>query len=174
MDRHSFQLVQHTTSLTTEQFYQPDIIKEVVFLGDQTFIVSLCLSIQVYYREISKILKAVTGARAVQIFHHQIRNPERNNGSSSNVNTSIQGYASRIHLDTEPFGCQETFKHYLSETQEPELRQGRFVVMNAWRNISDIPIQRDHLALLDETSTVKPDDYITGDFFGNVRSFIIA
>ena len=128
------------------------------------------MSPQVYYTEISKTLKAVTGARAVQIFHHQIRKPERNNGSSSNVNTPVQGYASRVHLDTEPFGCQETFKHYLSET---ELRQGRFVVMNAWRNISDVPIQRNHLALLDETSTVKPDDYIIPDFFGNVRPLII-
>ena len=173
MDRHSFQLVQHETSLTTEQFYQPHIVEEVssCFIN---FINSHPLS-QVYYREISKALKAVTGAKAVQIFHHQIRNPERNNGSSSNVNTSVQGYASRIHLDTAPFGCQETFKHFLNQTEEPELRQGRFMVLNAWRNISDLPIQRDHLALLDETSTVKPDDYITGDFFGNViSSFVTA
>ena len=124
-------------------------------------------STQVYYKEISKSLKAVTGVRAVQIYHHQVRNPER---SSSNLNTSVQEYASRIHLDTAPFGCLETFKHFLSQNQEPELRQGRFVVVNAWRNISDLPIQRDHLALLDETSTVKPDDYVIADFFGNVRS----
>ena len=136
-------------------------------LHRQTSVISVCP--QVYYREISKALKAVTGAKAVQIFHHQIRNPERSNGSSSNVNTSVQGYASRIHLDTAPFGCQETFKHFLNQTEEPKLRQGRFMVLNAWRNISDLPIQRDHLALLDETSTVKPDDYIIGDFFGNVR-----
>lgn len=117
-------------------------------------------------------LKDVTGAQGVQIYHHQVRNPERNNGSSTNVNTSVQGYAGRIHLDTDPIGCLETFKHFTRQIPQAELGQGRFVVLNAWRNISALPIQRDHLALLDETSTVKPDDYITGDFFGNVGKTI--
>ena len=117
-------------------------------------------------------LKDVTGAQGVQIYHHQVRNPERNNGSSTNVNTSVQGYAGRIHLDTDPIGCLETFKHFTRQIPQAALGQGRFVVVNAWRNISDFPIQRDHLALLDETSTVKPDDYITGDFFGNVGKTI--
>ena len=41
-----------------------------------------------------------------------------------------------------------------------------FVVLKAWRKISDIFI---HRALLDKTSTVKPNDYITANFFGHVR-----
>ena len=112
----------------------------------------------------------VSGAGAVQIYHHQVRNPERNNGSETNVNTSVQGYADRIHLDTDPLGCTETFKYFTDVIGEPSLKQGRFVVLNAWRNISDTPVQRDHLAVLDESSVVKPDDYIIGDFFGNVSN----
>ena len=29
LDRNSFQLIRHTTSLTTEQFYQPALVEEV-------------------------------------------------------------------------------------------------------------------------------------------------
>ena len=99
-----------------------------------------------------------------------MRNPARNNGSSLNVNTTVQAYADRIHLDTDPLGCIETFKVFTDVIGNPELKQGRFVVLNAWRNISDTPVQRDHLAVLDERSVVKPDDYLTGDFFGNVSN----
>lgn len=47
-----------------------------------------------------------------------------------------------------------------------EYRKGRFLYINAWRNISDTPIQDNHLGVLDESSTVKPDDYIASDLFG--------
>ena len=71
--------------------------------------------------------------------------------------------------------------------------KGRFLYINVWRNISDTPIGigvvwhidtpivtyvllsviwsswcptgNDHLAVCDETSLVKPDDYIVTDFF---------
>jgi len=46
-----------------------------------------------------------------------------------------------------------------------EYRKGRFLYMNAWRNISDTPIQDNNLGVLDESSTVKPDDYIVSDLF---------
>jgi len=149
LDNASFELCRHETSLENEDFY------------DQTTIEKL------YYEEMADFLKSATGASAVQIYHHQVRNPSRNNGSALNVNTSVQAYADRIHLDTEPIGCVETFKRFTDVIGDPDLKKGRFVVLNAWRNISDIPIQRDHLAVLDDRSTVKPDDYITGDFFGN-------
>ena len=58
--------------------------------------------------------------------------------------------------------------HFTDVIGIDSLKQGRFVVLNAWRNISNIPIQKNHLAVLDEQSTVKPDDYLTGDFYGNV------
>ena len=150
LDENSFELVKQKTSLSTEDFYNQDKITGI------------------YYKEIAETIKKTTGASAVQIFHHQVRNPEKNNGGDLNVNTSIQGYAGRIHLDTHPLGCQETFKYFVNMLGRKDLQKGRFVVLNAWRNISDTPIGKDHLAVLDETSVVKPDDYITGDFFGEV------
>ena len=151
LDTHSFQMVKQKTCLETEDFYNENSI------------------VTKYYTEMADTIKKVTGAAAVQIYNHQVRNPERSNGHSLNVNTSVQGYAGRIHLDTHPIGCQETFKHFVNKLGLKELHQGRFMVLNAWRNISETPIQKDHLAVLDETSTVKPDDYITGDFFGKVN-----
>jgi hypothetical protein len=35
--------------------------------------------------------------------------------------------------------------------------------VNAWRNISETPIEDNALAMLDETTTIKPDDYIMAD-----------
>jgi hypothetical protein len=45
------------------------------------------------------------------------------------------------------------------------LRNGRYLYINAWRNISDVNVIRDnHLAVLDATSLIKPDDYVPYDF----------
>ena len=43
----------------------------------------------------------------------------------------------------------------------------RYCYLNLWKNISETPIQNDHLAMLDERTTVKPDDYIPKDLFGD-------
>ena len=61
---------------------------------------------------------------------------------------------------------------------DEKYKSGRFMYINAWRNISDTPIGRagqhigytffsgnDHLAVYDETSLVKPDNYIVADLF---------
>eukprot|EP00794_Sanderia_malayensis_P014976 gene14976-16519_t len=52
----------------------------------------------------------------------------------------------------------------LSAFAKPEHRQGRFAVINVWRNISDdSPIQNDHLAVCDARTVVAPDDFIACD-----------
>lgn len=72
LDKNSFELVDQVTSLSTEEFYNSQAIEKV------------------YYKEIAQCIKDATGAELVQIYHHQVRNPERSNGSSTNVNTSVQ------------------------------------------------------------------------------------
>ena len=47
-----------------------------------------------------------------------------------------------------------------------KIHQGPFSLFNAWRNITDTPIEENHLAVSDETSLVKLDDYITFDIIG--------
>ena len=43
--------------------------------------------------------------------------------------------------------------------------EGRFVYINAWRNITTDRIENNHLAVCDETSLVAPDDYLASDLF---------
>ena len=45
-----------------------------------------------------------------------------------------------------------------------EMQKGRFLVINAWRNISDDhPIVDHHLAMCDSTTLVQPDDFVAWD-----------
>jgi hypothetical protein len=55
--------------------------------------------------------------------------------------------------------------HRIAAGMDPKFKKGRFAYVNAWRNISETPIQDNHLAMLDEQTTVKPDDYIIADLF---------
>jgi len=119
-----------------------------------------------YYEEIAELFKKTTGAEEVIVFHHQVRNAEKNNGSIKNINTSIQGYAKYIHSDTHPASAEDQFKNMASGLDK-KYRTGRFLYINAWRNISETPIGNNHLAVCDETSLVSPDDYITSDLFGH-------
>ena len=148
LDKNSFELVKQITSLNTNDFYNnPEKI------------------IDVYYPEMAAKIKDVTGAAHVEVFHHQVRNEAKNNGNVQNLNTSIQGYAMGIHSDTHPQAAEELFKQYANSDKTKHLTKGRFLYINAWRNISDDPIGNNHLAVCDESSLVKPDDYITCDLF---------
>ena len=64
--------------------------------------------------------------------------------------------------------------HYIeSDEIFKDYKSGRFLYLNAWRNISDMPIGNNHLAVCDETSLVAPDDYIPTDlFFGQGHSVV--
>jgi len=148
LDIHSFQLVKQETKLSTDDFYtSPEKIKKD------------------YYEEIAELFKKTTGAEEVIVFHHQVRNAEKNNGNMKNIHTSIQGYAYGIHSDSHPASAQDLFKGMASKLDK-KYHTGRFLYINAWRNISETPIGNNHLAVCDETSLVSPDDYITSDLFG--------
>ena len=149
LDKNAFELVKQTTSLSTEDFYtNPEKIA------------------QVYYSEIAELIKEATGAAYVDVFHHQVRNEDKNNGSIQNLNTSVQGYAMGIHSDAHPQAADELFLGASNKEPNNKYLTGRFLYINAWRNISEEPIGNNHLAVCDETSLVKPDDYITTDLFG--------
>ena len=75
------------------------------------------------------------------------------------------GYAMGIHADSCPSSAEKVFKEYAFEEDTKQFRRGRFLYINAWRNISDIPIANNHLAVCDESSLVKPDDYVIMDYF---------
>jgi hypothetical protein len=152
LDHHSFELVSQTTALSPEDFYDNP--------GGKIE--------RVYYGEMEELLQRKMGAEKVVIFNHQVRN-EVKSGSG------FGGYARGIHVDYAPSWAEQRFRDILNEkiTSEEErikFSKGRFVVLNTWRNISNQPIQQDTLAVCDETSVVKPDDYILSDFYGKDNS----
>jgi len=106
----------------------------------------------------------------VKIFHHQIRNQDRlvSGASKEGISTStpVQPYAvNAIHSDSSSFHAESMFKMMVQSMPE-KCRTGRFLYINAWRNIADDPIMDNHLAVLDERTLVKPDDYIPVDLHG--------
>merc|ERR1712142_68145 len=152
LDKHSFELAEQVTALTTEDFFKDqDKVKTV------------------YYPEIAELIKKKTGAAHVLMFHHQVR--ARNNNASLETGTvsTIQPYAYGIHSDSHPKSARDLFK-MMAGGLDKKFHKGRFLYINAWRNITDTPIGNDHLAVLDETSLVKPDDYIVAEFHDRIYS----
>eukprot|EP00811_Abedinium_folium_P034946 NODE_7783_length_1550_cov_17.218552.p2 GENE.NODE_7783_length_1550_cov_17.218552~~NODE_7783_length_1550_cov_17.218552.p2 ORF type:complete len:437 (+),score=101.18 NODE_7783_length_1550_cov_17.218552:89-1399(+) len=155
LDEASFELVQHPTALATKEFYS-DIAK---------------VRAQ-YYDEMKSLFTKATGSPYVHVFHHQVRNQDRVGSDrvledgSVTTNTPVQPYAlNGIHTDSSCFHAESMFKHDVG-TQPEKCRRGRFLYINAWRSIAEEPIVDHHLAVLDERSVVKPDDYIQTTLFG--------
>jgi hypothetical protein len=155
LDGSSFELVSQTTTLAPEDFYtNPDNKIE-----------------NTYYPEMEAFLEQHLGAAKVMIFNHQVRNEVKSSSGGS-----VVGYARGIHVDYAPSWAEEHFCDLLQEKLADDEREiarlskGRFVLLNAWRSISHQPIQQDTLAVCDEGSVIRPDDYIASDFYGKTSS----
>lgn len=122
-----------------------------------------------YSKEICELIKTTLGAACVwETMEPTVRNKDKSRGfpQSHNGLDPAAGYVTEVHCDRSAVSAEELFANSLAS--HPELQQygcGRFVLLNAWRNISETPIGNDHLAVCDETSLVKPEDYIVSDLF---------
>jgi len=82
----------------------------------------------------------------------------------------VNGYAHGIHTDVTQvsaerayFGALRKLSHeWPGDANLNRSRSGRFVFLNAWRNIADVPNQNHHLACCDVTS-LTPNDYILSE-----------
>lgn len=154
LDTHSFQLEKGVkTELSTEDFYSNEgKVKDV------------------YYKEMEELLKKATGAEVVKMIHHQVRNKDRCTATKDSGTVNAVGpYAVAVHGDSHPFSAKWLFR-MIAGGMDEKYKSGRFMYVNAWRNIADTPIDNDHLAVCDETSLVKPDDYIVADLFDKTYS----
>lgn len=152
LDANSFELTNCETSLTTAEFYEEGAEKIT----------------NTYYKEMAECVKQKLGAAHVLVFHHQVRNKERNNGKANDIVTSVQGYANGVHSDTHPDSAEESYS-FVSIGVDSDLRQGRYLYMNLWRNIDDErPVSANPLAVLDQTSVtdgVGSEDYLESDLY---------
>ncbi|KAK2810999.1 hypothetical protein FQN50_002592 [Emmonsiellopsis sp. PD_5] len=105
---HGFQIVNHKSNLTYEDFHDTDRIKTE------------------YYAETSKLLKQVTGASHTLIFDHFIRNP-----------TSPLGPVRHVHIDQTPTSARNRVIYHLP-SESPHLLRGRYEVINVWRPLKPI------------------------------------
>ena len=77
----------------------------------------------------------------------------------------VQPYAMAVHSDSSRHAAEEAFLRFAGNAVDAKFCKGRFVYINAWRNITTDLIENNHLAVYDETSLVSPDDYLASDLF---------
>jgi len=148
LDKASFELVECPTALSTEDFYA------MAAASGKDKAVQLQ---QQYIEEVSDFIKEKLKCDKVSYLHHQIRN-------AAKVGTpGIAGYAGGgPHTDSSAVSADE-----LAMSMCTGEKFERYLYVNLWRNISVEPIENDHLAMVDERTVVKPDDYIVKDLFGD-------
>jgi len=135
-----------------------------------------------YYAECAQVVQDTTGAARVFAFDHNIRSAS---GKASKKRIAggqqVQGPARIVHGDytltsgpqrlrdlANPPGCNDTLRSVLDagvSVLDPDLvdraldENGRFAIINVWRNIAHEPIAIDPLALCDG-QTVNPQDLV--------------
>ena len=119
---------------------------------------------RVFYVKMLETIKKVTGAVHVHVFHHQLRDAE-DNADGNGFNTSVQPYVVAVHSNSSRYATEEVFLRFAGNTMDAKFNKGRFVYINAWRNITTHSNKNNHLAVYDETSLVSLDDYLASDLF---------
>jgi len=111
---------------------------------------------RVYYREVEALVRAVTGARRVVAFDHNVRcarmAADGENGAQNPVRFPHNDYTER----SAPQRVRD-----LMGGEADQLLQHRFAVVNVWKPIRG-PVQETPLAVCDARS-IRPDDLIPTD-----------
>ncbi|VEU39626.1 unnamed protein product [Pseudo-nitzschia multistriata] len=155
LDEAAFELVECPTELSTEDFYA---IQE----GNEKLK-------EDYYKEVSDFVKQKLGCDKVVCIHSQVRNESKSDGKV--VGSGVSRYATVPHTDNSPVSSDVSALRILEEHKDTT-KYRRYAYINLWRNISEEPIQNFPLAVMDERSAVKPDDYIPKDFIYDHSSIV--
>mmetsp|Transcript_6628 Transcript_6628/g.20704 ORF Transcript_6628/g.20704 Transcript_6628/m.20704 type:complete len:337 (+) Transcript_6628:82-1092(+) len=113
-----------------------------------------------YYKETEALLEQrFEGCAKAFVFSHSVRD------ASLQGTGLVQGYGYGAHVDVAPNAAAEIFAGMLPHAQascvDRDLRSGRCLLVNAWRNVRhDKPVSDTPLALCDATSVVAPDDFV--------------
>jgi hypothetical protein len=170
LEVHGFQLVEHKYD-HIDYFEEEEIVHR-------------------YYKEVEEFVKKTSGAKKVVAYDHNIRSTRTHNwinpeGDATNQaikgGNLVQGPALVVHNDFSHDSSARRL-HQLSELPkvndtwgkrtegEPLLTKddiaqvttqgGRYIFLNLWRNITDEPVQDNHLAMCNARS-IHPQDLIT-------------
>lgn len=132
-------------SLDTQGFVLTRHDSKVVNFYDETEVR------EVYYPEVERLLKEVTGAVKVVIFDHIVRNAPQSRPGENNVREP----AKLVHNDYSFKSAPRRVQDHVPEEAE-ELLRHRFVEINVWRPVRG-PVQKSPLALCDARSLTAQD-----------------
>jgi hypothetical protein len=136
LDINGFVLTEHETAV--KDFYDPDEVKSV------------------YYPEVERLLKRVTGAERVMVFDHIVRNPVL----AQRGEKGARSPATVVHNDYSFKSAPRRVRDHLPEEAD-RLLKNRFAEINVWRAIRG-PIESSPLALCDARS-LRAEDIVTTD-----------
>jgi hypothetical protein len=116
---------------------------------------------RVYYPEIERLVRELTGAEKVLVFGPALRTdaPERGEG--------VRQPASKPHIDYSDKMVRYFIRDMLGEAEAERLANRRFMLINVWRPLRTV--ERAPLALCD-AATVKRDDLTLAYVKGSVAS----
>jgi peptidoglycan hydrolase-like protein with peptidoglycan-binding domain len=159
LESNGFALVPHQTVLSKEDFYKGRGLIE-----------------SVYYQEMEQVIQQKLGADRVFVFASQVRNstkatelnprelnpfeektPTMGKGEANWAPVQVSSYAAKVHTD---FTGSKSAEKFYRAAGVPEGVKVRYVLINAWRNISETdPVYNQPLALLDSTS-IKEEEMV--------------
>lgn len=143
LDREGFALRRAASAVT--DFYDEDQIR------------------QIYYPEVTSLVRQASGARKVLVFDHTHRIDEGDGHNGRGLRMPVR----IVHNDyTERSGPQRV-RDLLEPSEAEAWLQGRFAVINAWRPIQG-PVEMAPLALADARS-VTPENLIATDLIYSDR-----
>src|SRR5580692_10664938 len=150
LDTNGFVLTEHETAV--KDFYDPEEVKSV------------------YYAEVERLIKRVTGAERVVVFDHIVRNPVL----AERGQKSARGPAKFVHNDYSFQSAPRRVRDHLPEEAD-RLLKNRFAEINVWRAIRG-PIESSPLALCDarslRTEDIVPIDLVYRDRVGEIYGFL--
>lgn len=132
LEREGFILVNHETKVS--DFYNEDEIRSV------------------YYPEMERLVKELTGASEVLVFDHTLRAEDDQTREEKKVREPVR----RVHNDYTEWSGPQRVRDLLPADEAEALLRHRFAVIQAWRPIRN-PVRSAPLAIADARSLAPKD-----------------
>lgn len=140
---------------------------------------------EIYFAEVSAVLKRVTGAKFVYSYEHMVRRKSLTEALSipSDGQVDIDGPVRRVHIDESPPSARREFRYYLNpdravdeeqRKEYKELQMRPFGIYNIWKPLKTI--RRDPLCFCDPRSLRVSDlrsGRVTVPNVGEIENFAI-
>lgn len=134
---------------------------------------------EVYFPEVSDLLKRVTGAKDVFQYEHHVRTATLEDALAQDSlagEVDINGPVRRVHIDESPASAKREFAYWVNPDgpDNEHLRNRHFAIYNVWKPLKTV--RRDPLCLCD-ARTINDEDlqsgHVTVPTVGEIENFAI-